>query len=196
MPDRPIPPRFVDALRIASPCDVPWSAMAGDDRVRHCGQCDRLVYQVARLTAEEVEALFRAGGEAPCLQLRRRADGTVITVDCPVGVRRLRARRTRLVAAAALTGLLAACGGGRTSSVGGQVVAGRIGLVASGEADISSHPAPRPNPQPRPRLRPRPQPPALGGAPAISCPHEVRGKVAAPTPPPPEPSQPEAPRLP
>ncbi|HET8714464.1 MAG TPA: hypothetical protein VFM16_01470, partial [Holophagaceae bacterium] len=112
MPDRLIPPRFVDALRIASPCDVPWSAMAGDDRVRHCGQCDRLVHQVARLTAAEVEALFRAGVEAPCLQLRRRADGTVITADCPVGARRLRARRrTRLVAAAALTGLLAACGG-------------------------------------------------------------------------------------
>lgn len=193
MPDRPIPPRFVDALRIASPCDLPWSAMAGDDRVRHCGQCDRLVYQVARLTAAEVEALFRAGGEAPCLQLRRRADGTVITADCPVGARRLRARRrTRILAAAALTGLLAACGGNgarsipRTRTLGG---APRIDL----EPDLGTHP---PKALPRPHLRPRPQPPALGGAPVVSCPHEVGGKVAPPAPSAPEPSQPEAPRLP
>ncbi|HEU4951514.1 MAG TPA: hypothetical protein VFT46_06160 [Holophagaceae bacterium] len=188
MPDTSIPPRFVDALRIASPCDVPWSAMAGDDRVHHCGQCDRLVYQVARLTADEVEALFRAGGEAPCLQLRRRADGTVITADCPVGLRRLRARRRTRLAAAAFATLMTACGGGRAESSSGQVLTGRIGLVSS---------APAAGTRPRIHRRTQPPPPALGGAPAVSCPLETRGKVAPPQPPAPAPaSHPEAPRLP
>ncbi len=33
----------LEAIRIASPCDVPWSGMQGDDRQRHCGRCDHAV---------------------------------------------------------------------------------------------------------------------------------------------------------
>ena len=111
MPGERTPQEIVNDLLIASPCDVPWSAMDGDDRVRHCGQCDRQVYNIARLSAEEVVALLQASDRPPCLQLWRRADGTVLTADCPIGQRRLRARRRqRLLVAAAFTGLLAGTG--------------------------------------------------------------------------------------
>ena len=109
MPNDRTPQEILNGLCIASPCEVPWSAMNGDDRVRHCAQCDRKVYNVARLSAEEAVALLRTGDRPPCFQLWRRADGTVITADCPVGVRRLRNRR-RATLALALTTLLAACG--------------------------------------------------------------------------------------
>ena len=109
MPNDRTPQQILNGLRIASPCEVPWSAMHGDDRVRHCAQCDRKVYDVARLSAEEAVALLQADDRPPCFQLWRRADGTVITADCPLGVRRLKHRR-RATLAVALTSLLAACG--------------------------------------------------------------------------------------
>ncbi len=104
------PQQIVNDLRIASPCDVPWSSMDGDDRTRHCGQCDRKVHNVARLSAEEVVELLRDSDHPPCFQIWRRADGTVLTSDCPIGARRLRNRR-RVPLAMSLTALLTACGG-------------------------------------------------------------------------------------
>jgi hypothetical protein len=103
------PQDFLNQLQIASPCDVPWDAMTGDHRARHCAQCDKKVYNLANLTTEEAMALFSNPDEMPCIQLWRRADGTVLTADCPVGQRRLRGRHMRPVAAAVFTALLA-CG--------------------------------------------------------------------------------------
>src|SRR5688500_8668796 len=45
-------------LRIASPCRVSWQSMTGDDHVRHCGQCDKKVFQLSSLTAAAAEALL------------------------------------------------------------------------------------------------------------------------------------------
>ena len=89
-------------VRIATPCSVGWDTMEGDERVRHCAQCDKLVYNLAKLTAAEAVALLRAPGGPPCIQLWRRADGTVLTADCPVGLRMVSRRRGRLARAAAL----------------------------------------------------------------------------------------------
>ncbi len=84
---------LLERVAIASPCPADWNTMVGDDRVRFCAQCEKHVYNIASMTSEEAEAFLRGAGGEACLRLYRRADGTVLTSDCPVGVRRKRRRR-------------------------------------------------------------------------------------------------------
>lgn len=92
---------LLNKLYIAAPCSVPWDSMEGDDRVRHCGQCALNVYDVSKLTTKEAADLIRNKEDRLCMRLYRRADGTIITDNCPVGLRRLR-DRLKLTAAAVL----------------------------------------------------------------------------------------------
>jgi hypothetical protein len=74
--------------------------MAGDERVRHCAACDLNVYNVARMTRDEIrDLLVRTEGRL-CVRLYRRSDGTLLTSDCPSGLRRLQRRVSRWTAAA------------------------------------------------------------------------------------------------
>lgn len=98
---------LLDNVRVASPCNVSWDDMVGDERTRFCGKCEKNVFNVAAMTRDEAEALLRAANEELCMRLYRRLDGTVITADCPVGSRRKR-RRNALVAVALGSGLAAA----------------------------------------------------------------------------------------
>ncbi|MCH7904958.1 MAG: hypothetical protein IH944_10385 [Armatimonadetes bacterium] len=77
----------VNTLKIAKPCTARWSEMEGDERARFCGQCKKSVYNVAGMTRLEVSELIQSSRTMPCMRLRRRADGTVMTGDCPVGQR-------------------------------------------------------------------------------------------------------------
>jgi hypothetical protein len=83
---------------IAAPCDVPWASMVGDDRRRHCGECKRDVHNLSAMTEVEVVAFLEGiaalpeNVHAPCISLFQRADGTMLTADCPVGLRRRRRR--------------------------------------------------------------------------------------------------------
>ncbi len=90
---------MLDAVSIASPCSARWEEMVGDDRARFCGKCEKNVYNLSALTREEAEAVLRAKEGELCVRLYRREDGTVLTQDCPVGVRR---KRMRVVGALAL----------------------------------------------------------------------------------------------
>jgi hypothetical protein len=99
----------LDDLRIASPCSESWERMTGDERVRHCGKCQLDVFNLSEMTRDDAMALLeaRAGvGQRMCVRLYRRADGTVITQDCPAALQRVRRRVARL--GAALAGLLLA----------------------------------------------------------------------------------------
>ena len=96
---------LLNDLRIASPCNVPWERMSGTERVRHCGQCDLRVYDISQLTRGQALDLITNNEGRLCLRLHRRADGTVITRDCPVGLRALR-RRVAWRASAMLTAIL------------------------------------------------------------------------------------------
>src|SRR3954453_5494261 len=103
-------------LRIAAPCPASWDAMAGDERVRHCTLCTLNVYNFAKMTRAEVrELLVRTEGRV-CARLYRRADGTVLTRDCPTGLRAVRQRASRVAAAlvTALCALPAFAFGGRS----------------------------------------------------------------------------------
>ena len=74
--------------------------MEGDERVRFCRLCSLNVYDFSGMTRAEVEALVLKTEGRLCGRLTRRADGTVLTKDCPVGLRALRVRAARAAGAA------------------------------------------------------------------------------------------------
>jgi hypothetical protein len=103
--------QFTD-VRIASPCSVPWESMRGDDKTRHCALCNLNVHNFGAMTSEEIDAILRAaGGGSVCARIYRRADGTVLTADCPVGLAAVRARIRRTAArVVAALGLVCSAG--------------------------------------------------------------------------------------
>ncbi len=96
---------LLDDIRVASPCHERWDDMTGDAQTRHCARCDKSVYNLSAMTREAAEALLRQKEGALCVRYFRRVDGTILTADCPVGVRR---KRVQLVAAAGAMTALAA----------------------------------------------------------------------------------------
>jgi hypothetical protein len=83
----------LDAVRVAAPCSADWSKMTGDARVRACEKCNQNVYNLSEMTRDEAERLIVEHEGRLCVRYYRRADGTVLTKDCKVGVRRRRIRR-------------------------------------------------------------------------------------------------------
>jgi hypothetical protein len=113
---------LLEDVHIAAPCKASWDEMVGDEHVRFCGQCEKNVYNLSSLPREEAEALLAAKEGNVCVRLYKRADGTVLTSDCPVGARRRRRRRAAFGAVGA--GLMAAAGALGLSSRSPQVVTG------------------------------------------------------------------------
>ncbi len=87
-------------VRIATPCTANWDEMTGDDKVRYCGQCHLNVYNSAAMTDEEVLRTLSgiAQGKRVCMRIYRRQDGTILTKDCPIGVRKLQENLRRAAA--------------------------------------------------------------------------------------------------
>jgi hypothetical protein len=154
---------LLDDVRIASPCLAKWDDMIGDDRLRFCGQCNKNVYNLSALARAEAEALLREGerleaqqGVGLCVRLYRRADGTVLTADCPDGVRR---KKRRLAIFGAVGGGLMAAGA--AAELFG--AAARQGSMVAVPAPITGEMAtmgaiPRPLPVPPPVRSPVPSP--------------------------------------
>jgi hypothetical protein len=141
---------LLDNLRIATPCTADWDLMAGDDRVRFCGLCEKNVYNLSAMSRAEAEDLVRAREGRLCVRLYQRSDGTVITSDCPVGVQRIRARIAAMTASAALVlGILT----GRA----------RADLAVDGKKPAPTTPAPTPPPtHMMGGAVARPEPPIMG----------------------------------
>jgi hypothetical protein len=93
-------PRLLDQLRLASPCTASWDEMEGDEQVRFCTKCRLNVYNLAAMSSDEATKLVSAHEGRLCARFYRRADGTVLTRDCPVGLADLRQRAVRAWAAA------------------------------------------------------------------------------------------------
>lgn len=72
-------------LKIASPCSQDWEGMMGDNRKRYCGECKLNVYNLSGMTRAEAENLVMNAEGRLCVRFYQRADGTVLTQDCPVG---------------------------------------------------------------------------------------------------------------
>ena len=83
----------LDNIKVAAPCAAEWSKMSGDDRVRHCGDCDKRVYNLSAMTRDEAQALLVEHEGRLCVRYYKRHDGTILTADCPVGTRRRRRAR-------------------------------------------------------------------------------------------------------
>jgi len=90
----------LDNIRIASPCSANWDEMFGDDRKRFCGDCKLNVYNLSDMTRRDAENLLIASEGRLCVRYYRRADGTVLTKDCPVGWQAVKRRVSRVATAA------------------------------------------------------------------------------------------------
>lgn len=116
-------PLSLELIQIATPCQASWDEMRpvplapggrgagderviGDDRVRFCGDCRLNVYNLSEMPRGEAERLIAEREGRTCVRFYRRHDGTVITRDCPVGIRAVRQRVVR--SAVALAGLVVA----------------------------------------------------------------------------------------
>jgi hypothetical protein len=101
----PTGPVSLDNLRVASPCPATWESMTGDSRVRHCQECKLNVYNISEMTRSEAERLIASREGRLCVRFYRRADGTILTRDCPRGLQVL-IRRVSRVAGAALSAMM------------------------------------------------------------------------------------------
>jgi len=94
---------WLDEIEIAEPCPALWVEMEGNEKARHCGDCDLDVYDLSAMTRTEAEDFIAShqGVDRLCLRLLRRADGTILTSDCPI------ARRSGILRGVGLTAALA-----------------------------------------------------------------------------------------
>jgi hypothetical protein len=79
--------------------------MTGDERLRHCAECDLDVYNFSAMSERQIQQLLLAKNGRVCARWYRRSDGTILTADCPVGFR-AKARKISLVAGTALSAFL------------------------------------------------------------------------------------------
>ncbi len=101
-------------VHVASPCTASWDAMEGDDTARFCGQCQKNVYNLSAMTKKEAADLVRNQEGRLCVRYFKRADGTLLTADCPVGAGAKRRKAVRNLVVLAGTG--AALAGYRIAS--------------------------------------------------------------------------------
>lgn len=115
----------LDNIKIASPCSQDWDAMIGNERKRYCGECKLNVYNLSGMSQTEAENLITNAEGRLCVRFFRRADGTVLTQDCPVGWRAVKVRMTKMATAFAslIFGLIGGLGlNSYTKSSGGATV--------------------------------------------------------------------------
>lgn len=105
--------RYTDPLgyiKVAAPCSANWDDMIGTNRARFCGQCQLNVYNLSDMTKREAENFISRSEGHLCVRFYRRADGTVLTNNCPVGLRAIK-RRASQMANAILSSVLSFFGG-------------------------------------------------------------------------------------
>jgi hypothetical protein len=89
----------LDHVSIAAPCNVGWDNMVGNERVRFCNQCNLNVYNLSAMAKNDAERLVSQTEGRLCVRYYRRADGTILTENCPVGLRALKRRASRIAGA-------------------------------------------------------------------------------------------------
>jgi len=84
----------LDHLRIASPCSADWDQMFSfeDERVRFCSQCNLNVYNLSGMSRQEAEALVIKTEGRLCVRFYRKSDGSILTQNCPVGLKAIKRR--------------------------------------------------------------------------------------------------------
>jgi hypothetical protein len=87
-------------IKIASPCSANWDEMVGDERKKFCGECNLNVYNLSGMTKGEAENLLLESDGRLCVRFFKRADGTILTQDCPVGWAKVKRNLSRVATAA------------------------------------------------------------------------------------------------
>lgn len=85
----------LDKIKVASPCNMEWRWMSGNDRVRYCRQCSLNVYNLSAMSRWQAEDLIRRTEGRLCVRFYRRADGTILTENCPVGLQAIKKKLAR-----------------------------------------------------------------------------------------------------
>lgn len=133
----------VDEIRVASPCHARWNDMDGDERARFCRQCSRHVFNLSAMTRVQIEALVREKEGKFCGRFYRRADGTMLTADCPSRLRGIRTRVAKIGGAlCALVLSLAGCSGRQTGQNGGRTGQVEMGNVVGTPAVCTTNKTP------------------------------------------------------
>ncbi len=102
----------LENIKIASPCRADWNEMIGSERRRFCGECQLNVYNLSGMSRDEAENLLLNAEGRVCVRFYKRADGSVLTQDCPVGWRAIKRRvsKTATAFASLIIGLLSGLG--------------------------------------------------------------------------------------
>jgi hypothetical protein len=85
--------------------------MLGNQRSRFCGECKLNVYNLSGMSQREAENLLLNSEGRLCVRFYKRADGTILTKDCPVGWQAIKQRVSKTATAfaslvfAALSGI-------------------------------------------------------------------------------------------
>jgi hypothetical protein len=103
----------LDEVRVASPCPADWDQMIGTEQVRFCAQCRLNVYNLSGMTRAQAEHLIAGAEGRLCVRYYRRADGSILTQNCPVGWERVRQRwsKVRRAVASAVLGFFGGIAG-------------------------------------------------------------------------------------
>ncbi len=86
-------------IKIASPCSADWNAIIPNERRRYCGDCKLNVYNLSGMSQTEAENLLLNSEGWLCVRFYKRADGTILTKDCPVGWKALKQRVSKTATA-------------------------------------------------------------------------------------------------
>jgi hypothetical protein len=143
----------LDNVHVAAPCPTNWDSMYGNERVRFCGECQLNVYNLSEMSRAEAERLIGQAEGRLCVRYYRRRDGSIITKNCPVGLRAIKRKLSRVATAIATSviSFFAGIGFYRAADelqphVTGRMVVGDVGrpLPPStlGEISITTPPVP------------------------------------------------------
>lgn len=103
--------KLLSHVQVAAPCNASWNDMQGTDRIRFCNECKLNVYNLSAMSAKEAEKLIIEKEGKLCARFFRRTDGTILTENCPVGLRNLRRtiKLARIAAAFFFSWLISTC---------------------------------------------------------------------------------------
>jgi len=84
----------LDHVKIAAPCSADWDQMFSfeDERVRFCSKCNLNVYNLSGMSRQEAETLITKTEGRLCVRFYRRVDGSILTQNCPVGLKAIKRR--------------------------------------------------------------------------------------------------------
>ena len=145
-------------LKIASPCSADWNAMVGDNRKRFCGDCKLNVYNLSGMSKVEAENLLINAEGSVCVRFFQRADGTVLTENCPVGWAKVM-QRTKLFVTAAASLVFSFLGaiGLQTAFSNGKDFSFNLPFVTPTPERLMGAVAFTPKPSPTPKKKPTPK---------------------------------------